>query len=179
MGPVHVSDLSQCLRLSCFRRLDQNPPPPDERSIKSLLVGAAVHQHIENLLGDEFEAEKEIIWTSPSSGTRLIAHPDLIPRPTGTVVEMKTSTSLSVFKAPYSSHLRQLKTYCALTDARSGVLLYILLNSESPSDGEYFKEYHITMNPAEKRLILDKLDKDVVELQRGFESGDPSQVGHI
>jgi hypothetical protein len=56
--------------------------------------------------------------------------------------------------------------------------LYILLNSEGP-DGEYFKEYHITMNPAEKRLILDKLDKDVVELQRGFECGDPSQVGHI
>ena len=33
--------------------------------------------------------------------------------------------------------------------------------------------------PGERQDILDKLDMDSSELQKGFESGDPSQVRHI
>jgi hypothetical protein len=179
-GAVHVSDLSHCLRKSVFSRLDQNPEPPNEQSIKSLLVGAAVHQYIENLLGnEEFESEKEIIWTSPS-GVKLVAHPDMIHKSTKTIIEFKTSTAIAVMKTPYSSHLRQLKTYMAILNSQNGVLMYILLNSETPSkDGRYFQEYHVTCGPDERRYILDKLDKDTLELQRGFESRDPSRVRHI
>lgn len=132
---VHVSDLSHCLRLSCFRRLDRSPPEPTEQSIKSLLVGEATHRYIQSLLGsDEFEAEKEILWTSPSN-VKVIAHPDLIHRPTGTVIELKTSTS--IFRSPFESHLRQLRTYCALIGSNQGVLLYIVLGKEG-YEGEYF-----------------------------------------
>jgi hypothetical protein len=68
----------------------------------------------------------------------------------------------------------------AILNTQNGMLLYILLNSETPSkDGRYFQEYHVTMSPTEKQLILDKLDKDILELQRRFESRDPSRVRHI
>jgi hypothetical protein len=178
-GAVHVSDLSHCLRQSCFRRLDKNPEPPNEQSIKSLLVGAAAHQYIENLLGnEEFESEKEIIRTSPS-GVKLIAHPDMIHRPTNTIVEFKTSTAIAVMKTPYSSHLRQLKTYMAILNSQNGILLYILLNSESSKDGKYFQEYHITISPNERQYILNRLDNQAQELQKGFELADPSRVRHI
>jgi hypothetical protein len=177
-GAVHVSDLSHCLRKSVFSRLDQNPEPPNEQSIKSLLVGAAVHQYIENLLGnEEFESEKEIIWTSPS-GVKLVAHPDMIHKLTNTIIEFKTSTALAVMNVPYSSHLRQLKTHMALLSAHSGVLLYIQLSKEGDG-GQYFQEYHITISPNERQYILDRLDKQAQELQKGFQLSDPSKVRHI
>jgi hypothetical protein len=177
-GAVHVSDLSHCLRKSVFSRLDTSPPKPNEQSVKSLLVGSAVHLYIQSLLGsEEFEVERQILWRGPSGAT-VIAHPDLIHKPTGTVIEMKTSTSLSIFKSPYESHLRQLKTYCALIGSSQGILFYIILGKEGGPDGEFFKEYHVRISPREQSLILDKLDKDVLELQRGFKLG-PASVRHI
>jgi hypothetical protein len=176
---LHVSDLSTCLRQSCFRKMDENPEPFDEKTTKALLVGEATHRHIQALLGtEEFYHEKEVIWTSPKTGIRLVAHPDLIERKTGTVIELKTSTSTSIFQAPFASHLKQLKTYCALTDAKAGVLFYILIAKESGPDKAYFKEYHIFINSNEKRLILEKLEQDMLELQRGFKLG-PQYVRHI
>jgi len=157
--------------------LDLNPPEPTEQSIKSLLVGEATHRYIQSLLGsDEFEAEKELLWTS--SNVKVIAHPDLIHRPTGTVIELKTSTSMSIFRSPFESHLRQLRTYCALIGSSQGVLLYILLGKEGYEGEYYFKEYHVKISSNERCLILDKLDKDAVEIQRGFKLG-PSRVRHI
>ena len=39
------------------------------------------------------------------------AHPDMIHKESGAVVELKTTNSTKVMKEPYSSHLKQLKTY--------------------------------------------------------------------
>ena len=80
---VHVSDLSYCFRKSVFSRTDLNHTPSSQLTIRNLLVGEAVHRHIQNLLGDEFEREKEIIWTSPL-GTKVIADVDLYHKETGT-----------------------------------------------------------------------------------------------
>jgi hypothetical protein len=49
---------------------------------------------------------------------------------------------------------------------------------EHGADGEFFKEYHVRISPRERSIILDKLDKDVLEFQHGFELG-PSYVRHI
>jgi hypothetical protein len=175
---LHVSDLSTCLRQACFRHLDEKPPEFTEQSTKSLLVGEATHRYIQSLLGsEEFYHEKEVIWTS-KTGIRLIAHPDIIERKTGVVIELKTSTSTAIFRAPFNSHLKQLRTYCAITGARAGVLLYIILGKEGSPDKEFFKEYHLKISDRERSLILEKLEQDITELSRGFKLG-PESVRHI
>jgi hypothetical protein len=175
-GMVHVSDLSYCFRKSVFSRTDLNHSPPSQLTIRNLLVGEAVHRHIQNLLGDEFEREKEIIWTGPS-GTQVVAHVDLYHKETGTVIELKTTGSPAIMKSPPVAHIRQLKTYMSLLDSNRGILLYLLT---SDKNNEYFQEWQVTWaNPNERQDILDKLDKAATELSKGFESGDPSQVRHI
>jgi hypothetical protein len=173
---VHISDLSHCLRQSCFRRLDENQLPMNEQSIKSLLVGTATHRYIQSLLGDEFEIERQII--RKVGGVTIIAHPDIVHTPTNTVIELKTTTSLLIFNAPFTSHLRQLKSYCALLSAQRGILFYVILGKDG-MEGQYFKEYHVSIGHTEQRLILDKLDKQASELKHTFELGDPSQAPHI
>ena len=57
---------------TAYRRT--NPPPPDEATIKNLLVGEAVHRLIQELLvTDEFEHEREITWH-----IEVKAYPDII-----------------------------------------------------------------------------------------------------
>jgi hypothetical protein len=74
-------------------------------------------------------------------------------------------------------HIRQLKTYMSLLNSPRGILIYLLTSDKRD---EYFQEYQATWSyPGERQDILDKLDKDASELQKGFESGDPSQVRHI
>jgi len=128
---------------------------------------------IQNLLGDEFEREKEIIWTSPH-GTKIVAHVDLYHKETGIAIEVKTTGSPAIMRSPSISHIRQLKTYMSFLESPRGILLYLLTSDE------YFQEYGLTWAyPNERQVILDKLDKDATELSKGFESGDPSQVRHI
>jgi hypothetical protein len=53
-----VSDLVLCRRRVCFERLDPNPPKADEKR-------GYKHRALQELLGeDDFECEKEIIWSS-------------------------------------------------------------------------------------------------------------------
>jgi len=54
---------------------------------------------IQNLLGDEFESEMEIIWTSPH-GTKIVAHVDLYHKETGTAIEVKTTGSPAIMSSP-------------------------------------------------------------------------------
>jgi len=68
-----------------------------------------------SLLGDEFEREKEIIWTSPH-GTKIVAHVDLYHKETGTAIEV-SSGSPAIMRSPSVSHIRQLKTYMSLLDS--------------------------------------------------------------
>ena len=128
-GMVHVSDLSYCFRKSVFSRPDLNPPPPNELTIRNLLVGEAVHRHIQNLLGDEFEHEKEIIWTGPS-GTKVIAHVDLYHKETDTVIELKTTGTPAIMESPPFPHIRQLKTYMSLLNSPRGILIYLLTSDK-------------------------------------------------
>jgi hypothetical protein len=104
-------------------KLDENPPPQDEATIKSLLVGEAVHRRIQELLGtDEYDHEQEIVWTS-HTGIQVKAHPDIIHRQTKTVIELKTTNSTKAIEdEPDLSHLKQIKTHMSILDYRIGNL---------------------------------------------------------
>lgn len=58
---IHISDLVLCKRRVCFERLDPNPPVADEKKIKYFYSGEYKHRALQELLGEEFECEKEVI----------------------------------------------------------------------------------------------------------------------
>jgi len=71
---IHVSDLLYCKRQKCFERIDDNPNPIDNKKLIYFFGGQSLHRGIAEILGDEFEYEKEIVWTR--GRMRIIAHPD-------------------------------------------------------------------------------------------------------
>jgi hypothetical protein len=175
---IHVSDLTHCRRRICFERLDENPPSiPDERKIKYFMSGEIKHLYLQELLGDEFECEKEVVWTS-SKGIAVIAHPNAIHKDTGVVVEFKTTESIHVTKEPYVHHIKQLKNYMAIKNTSYGKLLYVILGSTREVK-DYFPEYLVTFEPGEREKVLQDLEADAAELRYGIDSRNPGLVGHI
>jgi hypothetical protein len=72
---IHISDLIHCKRAVAFNRLDENPPPPTERTLKFFIRGESYHRYLQDLLGEEFQVEKEIVWTC-QNGIKVIGHCD-------------------------------------------------------------------------------------------------------
>ena len=61
---LHVSDLLGCRRKTAFTKLNHDPPPmPSDRQIRFFHNGVSVHRELQDLLGEEFDCEKEIVWT--------------------------------------------------------------------------------------------------------------------
>jgi hypothetical protein len=141
-----------------------------------MLVGSAVHEYIQKLLGDvEYEHEVEIKWTG-SSGVTILGHVDILwTRDQVKIpIELKTSSAKDL---PIYSHVRQIKTYQVMLDSPLGILLYIRLGEKHD---KCFVEYHSPWAyNGEKQSILERLDADATELHKGFSSGDPSKVSHI
>jgi hypothetical protein len=176
---IHVSDLILCRRKVAFERLNTEPPIVSEKKIKYFHGGIRKHQLLQELLGeDEFEIEKEIVWTSPK-GIQIVGHADLIHKETGVIIELKTTESTRVLKeGPYEHHLSQLKAYLAITGSSYGKLLYMILGY--PKAANYFPEYLVLWSyRAERAEILERLEKDAIELERGILERDPALVGHV
>jgi hypothetical protein len=129
------------------------------------------------LLGDEFDCEKEITHTTPN-GITIVGHCDAVHRATKTGIEFKTTESTKVAHEPYSYHLRQLMMYLAILGYSKGILLYLIVGS-THKISDYFPEYHLTMTENERHNMLQRIQKDATELQKGLDNKDPDLVGHV
>jgi hypothetical protein len=175
---IHVSSILHCHRKACFEYLDPNPQKIDERTFKHFLLGASIHSQLQQILGEEFECEKEVNYTF-SNNLQIIGHIDAFHKPTSTVIEFKTSNAVTVKdkEGVYPYHLTQLQYYMALTGASQGVLLYIIMGSSYLSD--YFPQYHLTITENQRRYILERIERDVTELQMGIDNNLPNSVRHV
>ncbi|MFY9871263.1 MAG: hypothetical protein WAK17_16230 [Candidatus Nitrosopolaris sp.] len=79
---IHISDLIHCRRRVAFERLDENPPVIDERKLKFFLGGETRHLQLQNLLGPDFDCEKEITYVCKTNGIKIVGHCDAIHRDT-------------------------------------------------------------------------------------------------
>ncbi|MGB8936912.1 MAG: PD-(D/E)XK nuclease family protein [Candidatus Nitrosopolaris sp.] len=145
--------------------------------LKYFIGGEIKHLQLQNLLGPDFDCEKEIVYTTPN-GVRIIGHCDAVHRATNTVIEFKTTESVKVGHEPYSYNLKQLMMYMAILNSSRGVLLYLIVGS-THKISEYFPEYHLTMTEDERHNMLKRIQKDATELQNGINNKDPNLVGHI
>jgi len=110
----------------------------------------------------------------------------MVHKESGAVVELKTTNSTKVMKEPYSSHLKQLKTYMSILKdiaveppeaSDYGKLFYIFLRSDSSNN--CFIEYLVTLDANERKQILENLEQGALELQRGINSKNLGEVSHI
>jgi hypothetical protein len=142
------------------------------------------HRALQNLLGDEdFICEQEHIYVC-KDGTKVIAHPDVIYKYKSynnsceAIVEIKTTESRRVIKEPYQHHITQTKMYMSILNASYGVILYMLLGYSNKVTN-YFPEHLVLFSYArEKQEILDKLERDAINLRYGLDHKDASQVKH-
>jgi hypothetical protein len=65
----------------------------------------------------------------------------------------------------------------SMINAPYGKLSYLILGYY-PTVKDYFPEYLITLNQAERDQILKKLEVDAMELVQGINLNDPSRVTH-
>jgi hypothetical protein len=143
---IHVSDLLYCKRRPCFSRLSDKQEPVDDKKLMYLLGGQLLHRQIADILGPDFEYEKEIIWDR--GGISITAHPDAIWKQDHVIVEIKTTTSAGVLRKPFKNHLRQISAYISMTGAPYGKLFYIILGQ--PNIKDPFPEYLITLTNEER-----------------------------
>jgi hypothetical protein len=61
LDSIHISDLMLCRRKVCFSRLDTPSPIADQKKIKYYMSGEIKHHYLQEILGPEFECEKEIV----------------------------------------------------------------------------------------------------------------------
>jgi PD-(D/E)XK nuclease superfamily len=158
--------------------ISDTPPVADERKIKYYHGGEQRHRELQNLLGKDFEIEKEVIWTG-ESGIKIVGHIDAYHKETGAVVELKTTESTKVLKeGPYPYHIAQAKMYMSMVNAPYAKIFYNILGY--PKVDNYFPEFLITFDyRAERDEILQRIEKEALELNNGIKSKDASLVGHI
>lgn len=171
---IHVSSLIHCRRRVCAEILGE-PEPLKERTFRSFLVGASIHALAQELLGEEFECEKEVSYTFPN-GQKVVGHIDAFHKTTGTVVEIKTTNSVQVkdIGGVYPYHLTQLRNYMSMMGSTSGILLYVIMDTPYLSD--YMPQYVMTMTEEERRRTLRHMEADATEL---WEAVDKRDLNHI
>jgi CRISPR/Cas system-associated exonuclease Cas4 (RecB family) len=171
----HVSDLMHCLRRTAFCRLDNDPPKPSERTLHFWIGGTIRHLNVQELLGPDFEYEKEITYTC-KNGITIVGHCDAVYKD-GAIIELKTTGSSKVGHEPYQYHILQLAMYMAILNVPQGILLYLIQGSEN-NIKDYFPEYHLTMDEPQRRSILKKIEMLATELQMSMDKKDANLVSH-
>lgn len=130
-------------------------------------MGQEVHLNLQELLKSEegWKCEQEVIWQGPS--VSIIGHVDAIYRKDDLVVAVEIKTTHSDKPTPFEYNVRQLKYYLAiLKDANYGKLLYIRVGANPK---EHFIEHLVTFDySSERTFILQRLETDAAELQRGI-----------
>jgi CRISPR/Cas system-associated exonuclease Cas4 (RecB family) len=166
---IHASDLVNCRRQVCFERI-AGRRTFSENTLMYFCSGEFEHQKLESILGPDYDCEREIIHNG------IVFHPDAIYRPDNAVIEIKTARTDSVVKEPKETHIRQLKYYMAALNAPYGILQYIILNKYE----NMFPSHFVTFkDDRERQEILDKLERDSLELEGGIVSKHPEYVKHI
>jgi hypothetical protein len=172
---IHVSDIQHCLPRTAFYRLDKNSQTPDERTMKFWIGGEIKHLQLQEILGPDFQCEKEISHTC-NIGIVVVGHVDAIHKESSTVVEFKTTESPKVGHTPWTWNILQLQMYMSILGSSKGVLMYLILGSEVKN---YFPEYHLTMDEDQRRFMLKKIERLAIELQAGIDARNPELVSHV
>lgn len=162
---VHVSDLTLCIRKGVFRRV--YPKPTTMLELNFFTSGRAIHDAIQILAKSHdhgrFEIEKPILHKN------IEGHIDLYDSVNNIPIECKTYRS-SKIEDPKPHHVDQLKSYLAITNSETGVLLYqLLLNF----DDTPFKEFEIRANEYDRKLQLWKLEHNAEIFRNAVDKRDP------
>ena len=81
-----MSDLLYCLRQKTFERLSDDPHTMNKKSE----VGELMHRRLGEILGEDFEYEREIIWDK--EGLPIVMHADAVAKRDGAIIEFKTAS---------------------------------------------------------------------------------------
>lgn len=161
---VHVSDLSLCSRKGVFRKIE--PRMTTMLELNFYTSGRGIHEAIQNLVEsqpDTFEIEKEIEYNG------IVGHVDLYDKCNNIPIEAKSVRKKEVLE-PYKHHVEQLKSYMAILDAGTGIILYQhLLNFEDKP----FKEFEISMTKEERADQRTKLRKEASKFEKAISLNDP------
>lgn len=165
---IHASDLVNCRRQVAFERINGHREFT-ENTLMYFASGEFQHQKLQEILGDEFDCEREIIWND------IVFHPDVVWKGQNVAIEIKTARTDSVIDTPKPTHVKQLKFYMAVLNSPYGILQYIILNKYE----NMFPCHYVTIEADERKQILNDLVVDGEELRAGIDLRRPDLVGHV
>jgi CRISPR/Cas system-associated exonuclease Cas4 (RecB family) len=160
---VSVKDLTFCHRKKVFSIID--PIPLSDQELYNYVSGQAAHDVIERLFmryPNRFRSEKQV------QHNNIIGRIDIYDKLLNNVVDVKASKSQNILLKPFKFHEQQVKYYMAMMDSEEGQILYQMNNFQ-----KYFP-FPIYMNTEERKLQLDKLEREAISLRKAIDSRDPS-----
>jgi CRISPR/Cas system-associated exonuclease Cas4 (RecB family) len=167
---IHVSDLVFCPRKIAFEKILDKKVGYKELSY--FFFGGKFHteaQLLSEVKPSNYTTEKEFIYND------IVAHVDIYDETNDIVYEIKTVRDWS-WKGPKSHNIAQIKAYLAVSGAKQGFLWYLLLNVTGSNP---FRLVEVTITPAEKEEILQKLDEDAENLRASLAFSDVKYARHI
>jgi CRISPR/Cas system-associated exonuclease Cas4 (RecB family) len=159
---VSIKDLTLCPRKKVFAIID--PVPMPEHELYDYISGQAGHDVIERLFRmypARFRCEMSIQYKN------IKGRIDVYDKFLNNILDIKESKSQKILLKPFKFHEEQVKYYMAMMDSEEGQIIYQMNNF-----GKYFP-FSIYMNTKERKLQLDKLEREAVSLQKAIEASDP------
>lgn len=177
---VHVSDIAICPRETVFRRL--TPQKADSTSLGFFTSGEAIGAAIQALATanpDKYIAEYE------TSFEGISAHIDLYMLPDegceGIPIECKSYNGADMDQ-PKPHYTTQLRSYMAMTNSHTGIILVQLLQhfrSKQGQSGKPFKTWVITMTDEQLLAERVRLIQDAAQFKIALLMKDPSKARHV
>lgn len=168
---IHVSDLTtSCPRKTAFRNIDARECT--DKELNYYTIGRNCHEALQFLMKKfpgKYVTEKSVEYDD------IEGHIDIFDEKNNIPYEMKTNRSL-IYRGPKPTHLRQLRAYMAITGAKTGYLLYVMLLQFNK---DFFHLVQVTMDEREKQEILQKLSKDGHDLRMAISMKDPKYARHV
>jgi CRISPR/Cas system-associated exonuclease Cas4 (RecB family) len=160
---IAVKDLTLCPRKKVYSKID--PLPMTDEEIYNYVSGQANHDVIARLFmmyPHRFRFEMEVRYSN------IKGKVDVHDRLLNNIIDIKTSKSQKILLKPFKFHEQQVKYYMAMMDSEEGQILYQMNNF-----GKYFP-FPVYMNTEERKLQLDKLEREAVSLQKAIDASDPA-----
>jgi CRISPR/Cas system-associated exonuclease Cas4 (RecB family) len=165
---LSVKDLTFCHRKKVFSIID--PIPLSDQELYNYISGQAAHDVIERLFlrfPDRFRFEKQVQYKN------ITGRIDIYDKLLNNVIDVKESKSQNILLKPFKFHELQVKYYMAMIDSDEGQILYQMNNFQ-----KYFP-FPVYMNTEERKLQLDKLEREAVSLLKAIDEADPALVRGI
>lgn len=170
---VHISDISICPRESIFRRLQ--PQKIENITLGFFVFGESAGAAIAALVKsdpDRWVAEYEVKYEG------MEAHIDLMDVRNNIPVEVKTA-NMADMEQPKSHYTTQLRAYMAMTHSTTGIILVFLTQHYRGKNKGPFKEWVISMTPAQLEAERQRLVKEKVSFEAALKAGKPELARHV